>query len=136
MLDKLKLLAFILPFIMASNLMAQVTVGSDNVPNPGALLDLKQENVAGVNALKGLNLPRVNLVELESLYPMFDKDQSDATDYKDKDGKKIATRAAADQEHVGLTVYNINTDDPFCPGVYVWHGDIWVRVPEDCPFSL
>jgi len=133
MLDKLKLLAFILAIIPASNLKAQVTVGSDNVPNLGALLDLKEDNVTGKNAVRGLGLPRVHLEEHESLYPMFNKDKSDATSYKDKDGNTIAARATADQAHTGLTVFNVNPVYPFCIGVYVWYGDIWVRLPEDCP---
>lgn len=99
---------------------AQVTIGSDLEPNGGALLDLKQENKE-VSSTKGLMLPRVYLVDLKKLDPMYDYDKS-------------APSASDLLEHTGLTVYNVNEtedDDAICPsgirsGVYVWDMEKWI----------
>ena len=59
---------FLIVLLTASNMQAQVTIGSQEVPDPNALLDLK-ENVGGT-ATKGLLLPRVALDSLSSFTPM------------------------------------------------------------------
>ena len=59
---------FILVSLMAGNVLAQVTVGSQEIPNPNALLDLKEN--AGGTASKGLLLPRVALASTSSAAPM------------------------------------------------------------------
>lgn len=115
-------------------LLAQVTIGSGNTPNKGALLDVKEYDATNpttdnTTATKGLMLPRVNLTEKNNLYPMFAED----ADYNDSTTDKKATEDAL---HAALTVYNMNTD--FCeeiyPGIHVWDGYQWNRLGQEYPF--
>ncbi|NDV68521.1 FISUMP domain-containing protein [Dysgonomonas sp. 25] len=111
-------------FTTTINLQAQVTIGSGQQPNAGALLDLK--NLAGGNADKGLALPRVKLTSLtipagKTLAQTIDG--TEASDSWDKD------------EHLGLLVYNMQEMEPTCianvfypavdPGVFIWDGEKW-----------
>jgi hypothetical protein len=105
----------------------QVTIGAEEEPVNGALLQLKNiEAVSGggVNATKGLGLPRVKLVNLKpgaatganSLPLSIGSPQAESWDLN---------------AHIGLTVYNINP----CPagrtiiydetGPQVWDGSRW-----------
>ena len=59
---------FLLVSLVTTPMQAQVTIGTQEVPNPNALLDLK-ENAAG-EATKGLLLPRVALDSITSATPM------------------------------------------------------------------
>lgn len=104
---------FILLFsaILTHNMYAQVTIGSSNLPNQGALLDLKQENKNGANSSKGIALPRVKLVSKTALFPMLSA--ADTTDISYK------------SHHAGLVVYNTNNCKPFGAGLYVWEGSKW-----------
>ncbi|MDR1632066.1 MAG: hypothetical protein LBR97_04190, partial [Dysgonamonadaceae bacterium] len=55
MTKKMMFLFLLLPTIFgAANLYAQVTIGSDEAPHAGAILDLQSDN-------KGLKLPSVSL---------------------------------------------------------------------------
>ncbi|NDV69749.1 FISUMP domain-containing protein [Dysgonomonas sp. 25] len=111
-------------FTTTINLQAQVTIGSGQQPNAGALLDLK--NLAGGNADKGLALPRVKLTSLtipagKTLAQTIDG--TEASDSWDKD------------EHLGLLVYNMQEMEPTCianvfqpavdPGIFIWDGEKW-----------
>ena len=95
---------------------SQVTIGSPYSPNKGALLDLKQEDKkdGSANSKKGLGLPRVALVAIDTLDPCV----TGADDVSKKD-------------HIGLTVYNTtdntDTDATLTEGVYAWDGDIWAK---------
>lgn len=94
---------------------SQVTIGTDETPVPGALLQLKNiENISegNANSTKGLILPRVGLTSLTSL----------------DDITKLSTES--DLDYVGLFVYNVNEqmqcyDDPIQQGIYVWDGSSW-----------
>lgn len=122
----LLLLTFLLPLI---NTQAQVTVGLNEEPVQGAVLQLK--DIAGVtngeaNAKRGLMLPRVTLKGVE------EAKIGASTDFTtDKD------------IHTGLMVYNLydNTDIEsefgklLCPGPYVWTGSKWDRLWEPCKFQ-
>ncbi|GAB6118996.1 hypothetical protein [Dysgonomonas termitidis] len=68
------------------NLQAQVTIGSGIPPSMGALLDLKEYDSANgeSNSTKGLLLPRVNLTDWRSLYPMFSTDPDYINNMGDK----------------------------------------------------
>lgn len=96
---------------------SQVTIGVDEDPAYGAILQLKdQKNVAvgGANATKGLLLPRVHLTDLNSLADIN-------PDSEDRPEPSV---------HVGLTVYNMNEDVcnfkmPLKRGVYIWNGQTW-----------
>lgn len=122
----LKLMSITIILLMqTSSLNAQVTIGSGNKPSEGALLDLKQNTNTMANSSKGLGLPRVNLTDRGNLYPMFIED----SDYQNNiNGKKNEE----DASHIGLVVYNLNTD--FCeelyPGVQVWDGSKWMPLSK------
>lgn len=109
-------------FIFSVQSYAQVTIGSDIAPNEGALLDLKENSGTTVNASRGLLLPRVNLKNINHLYPMFDELDPNYT-------------AAEKSIHIGLMVYNL-TDEPengLCPGPYIWKEDQkWLRLWGPC----
>jgi len=100
-----------------ANINAQVTIGLDEVPVKGALLQLKQEKVVGggANSKKGFMIPRVLLTDKNNLFPMFKGDEADYNDLKIK--------------HTGLMVYNMNDgcsgEQLFRQGMYVWDGLGW-----------
>lgn len=98
---------------------AQITVGSDLQPNSGSLLDLKQNDGTEANSTKGLLFSRVELIDINKLDPCV----SSAS--LEPDDKKI---------HIGLLVYNITDrpEDGLCPGIHVWEGENWTRLPEPC----
>jgi hypothetical protein len=82
---------------------AQVTIGSGEMPDAGALLDLR-ENADGSSA-KGLLLPRVALVALDNPSPL--------------------------PGHVaGMYVYNTTHEGNLQPGNYINDGKQWVRVKD------
>lgn len=104
-------------FLCSYTLNAQSTIGSQKEPNKGALLDLKENENVDANASKGLLLPRVNLEDVNELYPMFEEGSTDYTDTeKDK--------------HTGLIVYNLTDreEDGLTPGIFVWEGRKWIKV--------
>jgi len=91
---------------------AQVTIGSNAISSKGALLDIKES--ADETTEKGLLLPRVALQAEKSLMPAL----------------TAAGAANVDSMayHTGLTVYNMTTNEYFCPGVYTWTGTRWEEV--------
>lgn len=93
---------------------AQVTIGSGEIPNDGALLDLKQNNNEGHNSILGMILPRVELEDLNSLAPCLNTTPSDPKTYK------------------GLMVYNVEPalDSDKGEGIYIWDGGEWVYTPS------
>ncbi|NDV67306.1 hypothetical protein D0T66_00125 [Dysgonomonas sp. 25] len=103
---------------------AQVTIGSNNVPNAGALLDLKQYAPTSENATatKGLMLPRLKLTDLGNLYPMFEDPGVPGTPKPEYQG---ALKAQEDLKHVGLLVYNLDQCQGLGEGVYLWTGNEW-----------
>lgn len=103
---------------------AQVTIGSDVSPNKGTLLDLKEKeptdpSVDNTTSHKGLGMPRVILTDVDKLKPMYT--YADAATTPDTDAKK---------NHIGLAVYAVEKfgvrPNIYCPGLYVWDGDVWV----------
>jgi hypothetical protein len=94
-------------------------------PTDGSLLQLKEDEVQddGPNATKGLEFPRVQLIDTKNLYPMF---------YDTKTSKATSTytqhKATLDKTHCGLVVYNTNGNDPFKKGLYIWMGSQWDEV--------
>ncbi len=104
--------------LVTLSLHSQVTIGSGLEPVGGALLDLKEQDKGdgSENATKGVMLPRVELSDLNKLYPMF-------TGTYDAD---------QDTKHTGLTVYNLNKcDGKFAQGVYTWTGTEWVQLTNN-----
>lgn len=101
---KIILLIFLFSLFFNVNLRAQVTIGSSQVPDADALLDLK-ENV-DKSSTKGLLLPRVSLSKTN-----------------------LATPLSA---HVkGMTVYNIADENDVTPGYYYNDGTKWVKLATD-----
>lgn len=88
----------------------QVTIGADEPPVEGAILNLKQNNSSDANSTKGLLLPRVNLEDLHNLFPMF---------------KPGDNKGNEDLTHTGLTVYNVNNCFSEGNGPYAWDGEKW-----------
>lgn len=111
----------------ACGMYSQVTLGLDEAPAQGTILQIK--NIAnqdtGANANKGLGMPRMFLPDSEKLSPM----------YSYADASNTPTQAAL-TSHTGLVVYNLNTclnrkgDDN---GLYVWQGGIWNLLSEKAP---
>ncbi|MDR0750506.1 MAG: hypothetical protein LBF62_13185 [Tannerellaceae bacterium] len=109
---KIKLLLFCL--CIGPGLRAQVSVGTDELPAKGALLQLKDIPGAAPgakNATKGLLLPRVELASETELTPMF----PGATDAQKK-------------EHAGLLVYNLTETPPLKEGLMLWDGQMWSQI--------
>lgn len=110
---------FFLLFIFVSSIEAQVTIGANEAPVEGALLQLKSKT--GVtdgseNATAGLLLPRVSLTSLTSLDGIDTGDSETAYTY------------------TGLVVYHIadtTQSSYFNSGVYVWIGTQWERLDRD-----
>jgi hypothetical protein len=113
-IHKITLLLFCLSLF--SRLPAQVTIGADEAPAEGALLQLKDllnVTTGAKNANKGLLMPRVQLVSSTGLDPMFPGATSN---------EKI--------EHAGLIVYNLTEDDNLHlkKGIMVWNGEMWNHI--------
>lgn len=85
---------------------AQVTIGSQEPPRTGSLLDLNENANTGKNAntQKGLGLPRVSLSSLTTL----------TIDSESKKG-----------DYVGTMVYNTTTNMNIKEGIYCWMGSTW-----------
>lgn len=116
---KKTILLFCYIFFLSGMLQAQVTIGSHQAPNKGALLDLK-ENADGTST-RGLCLPRVKLEDVRSLKPAL----------------PTHVIGTPDEEHTGLVVYHVSGEaKPQCAtipdGLYVWNGIEWrgINVPD------
>lgn len=101
--------------ILGGKVAAQVAIGIGEPPVGGTLLQIR--NVGGVsgantNANKGMLLPRVNLTDINMLYPMFPVGYN---------------KQSQDAVHAGLVVYNTNVDllKSNGVGIYLWDGKIW-----------
>ncbi|NDV68691.1 FISUMP domain-containing protein [Dysgonomonas sp. 25] len=106
---------------------AQVTIGSGEKPNKGALLDLKQTNNE-ISSTKGVILPRVQLTDLNNLFPMFESD--------DNGGYKNAVKADEDKLHTGMIVFNTASSVLLPEGVYIWDGSKWTKGAEEALAKL
>lgn len=97
---------------VATQMNAQVTIGSLLAPNQGALLDLKEDG----QTTKGLKMPTVELKEVDKLTMGNNVIADDGTSWL---------------THTGLVVYNSNKCfDIGGEGLYVWDGSQWMRFPE------
>lgn len=122
---KKKILVYILQLFVicfaTMPLPAQVTIGSGIEPRPGNLLDLKENNNSAENATKGLGLPRVNLTTLQPATPT-------------ELAASIGSSGEWDlNQHIGLTIYNINESQCIAKGLYVWNGDLWEKMGKQQP---
>ncbi|MDR3273021.1 MAG: hypothetical protein LBT29_06035, partial [Flavobacteriaceae bacterium] len=106
----------------------QVTIGSDVVPQKGVLLNLQDQTPNADNETVrkgGLGMPRVKLVNRNTLEPFVSKTDPDWI---------AAGTSKIKEHHAGLTVYNINDTEikdtsvletTFRLGFYVWNGKQW-----------
>ncbi|WP_236263853.1 hypothetical protein [Dysgonomonas sp. Marseille-P4677] len=107
---------------------AQVTIGSNERPVSGAILQLKEkENVLNdtLNSYKGFGLPRVTLSDKYQLYPMFLNNPEDPT--SGSNGQYSVNKETLDKTHTGLLVYNLieNEEKELCIGLNQWNGKEW-----------
>jgi hypothetical protein len=113
---------------ITSTLTAQVTIGANEAPLFGALLQLKDKNNVSdstLNAYKGLAMPRVTLSDKKELYPMFLANPDDPSSGPNAD--YTANKATLDKTHTGLMVYNLVENDAknLCLGLNLWNGKQW-----------
>ncbi|NDV68759.1 FISUMP domain-containing protein [Dysgonomonas sp. 25] len=97
---------------------AQVTIGSNQKPLDGALLQLTE----GATTTKGLGLPRVKLTNLTPTTPTELAQSVGASDTWDLD------------KHIGLLVYNTNACVDFSAqgdGLYIWNGNRWQSLKDE-----
>lgn len=90
-------------FTLSLSVNAQVTIGSNKVPDTNALLDLKEDN----GTTKGVLPPRVSLTSTGSISPL--------------------SNSVAE----GMTVYNTATQNDVNPGYYYFYNGKWVRLESD-----
>ena len=124
---RISLAILVAMLLHTSILLAQVTIGSNEVPASGALLQLKdvtQISDDNANSSKGLMMPRMELNAVDQLFPMFDEVQGQ---YYRKDGIDF-DKATEDNSHRGLMVFNVKESDELCRGLHVWDGNYWVPV--------
>lgn len=118
---------FFFSILFMAHLNAQVTIGSKEAPNQGAILDLKEEGTT----TKGLAMPRVGLSSLT----IKDNSNNLATTVKG------ASETWDPTAHIGLLVYHAEEYDACDPysipnGLYVWTGTEWqaqFTLPQDAP---
>lgn len=101
----------------SSNLIGQVAIGTGEAPNLGILLQIQNlpiNSSNNINANKGMILPRVELTDLNNLFPMFLIGYS---------------KTEQDPIHTGLTVFNTNNNltDGDGRGIYTWNGKKWIK---------
>lgn len=98
---------------------AQVTIGSNKVPQGGSLLELKEYDPRDDNETsdRGFIHPRVKLTNKSELYPM----------YSSTDANYLAKKDELKKSHAGLTVFNVNETSEFSPGLHIWSGKEWRR---------
>lgn len=132
--------------IFTARIQAQLTIGSGQTPEKGALLHLKEHEPDNQNitSTKGLSLPRVALSDKNNLFPMFETVAGNGI-ANDK-YNTLAKKENQDAIHTGLIVYNTSTQiniikpENTCanvdwsggsaniilaPGIYVWNGQSW-----------
>lgn len=119
MIQKIKLIVLSIAITGLGTAYGQVTVGAEIDPVKAALLEIKTQapDANNVTSTKGgLGLPRVELVETETLQPFIE-----TTDTEWNPTNQAATKTV----HAGLVVYNLTENAAFTKGVYVWNGSRW-----------
>ena len=96
-------LLFFVTLALSVGVNAQVTIGSIEIPDSNALLDLRES----VTTTKGVLPPRVALISTGSISPM---------------SNSVTT---------GMTVFNTSTQNDVKPGYYYYNGVKWVRLATE-----
>jgi hypothetical protein len=99
-MKKMMLLMLTFFFLSAASMNAQVTIGSEENPHPGAIMDLRSDSL-------GLLFPKVSLSDVSTFQSEGDPDDA-----------------------IGMTIYNTNsnTDNGYGMGLYCWDGSNWSMV--------
>ena len=130
---KIKKVLYLILFLLFINTFvgkAQVTIGFNEDPASGALLQLKEvsdQSGTTANATKGLLMPRVELTNPNELYPMFEQSSGSGV----PTAEYVQKKPGLDKSHTGLIVYNVKVTNYFCPGLYVWDGQTWQPLSEE-----
>lgn len=125
----LRIFYMLILLVSANNILAQITIGSLEKPESGALLQLKEAESSNVNSTKGLLMPRVKLTDKYNLYPMFEESPGSGTPQSNYVGD---LKKAEDARHVGLSVYSSdNCDGIIAKGLHVWTGLEWVQMTQN-----
>jgi hypothetical protein len=113
---------FILAFVFSAwvNTKAQVTIGLNETPIKGGLLELKDriadaDNVTSVSG--GMVLPRVRLLSETTLEPFIAPADPEWNP---------SNQQQTQLDHIGLTVYNLTNNANFHAGIYFWSGAKWL----------
>jgi len=125
---KLLLASALFLFLATSALFSQVTIGMDESPVDGALLQLKEQATNNTNSTRGLGMPRVYLPDQANLFPMFYVDPTATNPVIDDLYNSTAKKNEQDGLHVGLLVYNTNQcldHTGRSIGMHVWDGEKW-----------
>jgi hypothetical protein len=97
-------------FTLILNTQAQVTIGSDEFPYKGAVLDLVSNN-------KGVLFPKVRLVVYNRLSPLLTDTVTNSASVIDR------------EKATGMIVYNTNSNADGIPiGLAVWNGNEWISM--------
>ncbi|WP_165023628.1 FISUMP domain-containing protein [Dysgonomonas sp. ZJ279] len=103
-----------------STLSGQVTIGSNNPPLDGSLLQLKENQGNNANSAKGIGMPRVSMVTTTPALGQL--------------AQSIGSSDTWDEvAHMGLLVYNTNAcvnGTGMDNGLYVWNGTQWESLRE------
>lgn len=75
------------------------------------------------NATAGLGLPRVELTDVNELYPMFLSDPGDPESGANEE--YLQNKTLIDSQHKGLIVYNTGAGKALPEGIYYWNGAEW-----------
>jgi hypothetical protein len=100
------------------------------------LKEIKNVTDDGINAFKGLALPRVALSDKNQLYPMFLNDPNNPA--SGANDNYAANKAMLDKSLTGLIVYNIIEDDDkeLCLGLNQWDGEKWNCFSQKTPVAV
>ena len=127
---------FLLSAMATNDAFSQVTIGSQIIPNKGALLDLKEHSSQGDNitASRGIAMPRVKLTHKNDLFPMFEDTPGSglANDSYDTPARKTEE----DRKHIGLIVFHIDKCTFGGTGLYVWTGNEWKKLGAESTAGL
>ena len=98
---------------------ARMTVGDDQPPRPGAVLDLRATNPTGY--VGGLLLPHVNITDLGYIPIDYTAVQNNQM------GIPVAGKGIDKNSNLtGMVVYNTSVVTGL--GIYYWDGDYWIQL--------
>ena len=125
-----RLLLFTFAILFAFRLFAQVTIGTDEPPENGALLEMKEKQAENPaendptsleNSEKGMLCPKVSLKAWNKLTPLYGGMDNGSGIWSDESTEKEKLTAT------GMLVYNINPHaENIAVGFCYWNGKEWI----------